>query len=163
VAQVETVLYRVPPSDLTKVSPVFRDMLETPSGSEASEGRSDNRPIFLESITRIDWERLLKVIFHKSYLDPPLQFNLDEWISVLKLSTLWKMDVVRATAIKSIEEFDDPARRIHVAREYGILPSYYLPALTQLVMRPNPLSVQDLGYLGPECGLNIASIRERMN
>ncbi|KAF9071526.1 hypothetical protein BDP27DRAFT_1170502, partial [Rhodocollybia butyracea] len=156
---VEKTLYRIPPSNLTKVSPVFRDMLEAPSGSEASEGSGDNTPIFLESITQIDWERLLKVILHKSYLDPPLKFNLDEWISVLKLSTLWKMDVVRATAIKSIEEFDDPARKIHVAREYGIS-SYYPPALSQLVLRPRSLSVQDIGFLGLECGLKIISIRE---
>ncbi|KAF9071524.1 hypothetical protein BDP27DRAFT_1361693 [Rhodocollybia butyracea] len=140
VYRVETTLYRIPPSDLTRVSPVFHDMFEMPSGSEVSEGRGDDRPIFLESITRIDWERLLKVISHKSYLDPPLQFDMDEWIS--------------------IEEFNDPARKIHVAREYGI-PSYSLLALIHLVIRVKPLSAQDSKYLGLECAFNIASIRER--
>ncbi|KAF9071523.1 hypothetical protein BDP27DRAFT_1418879 [Rhodocollybia butyracea] len=149
VFQVETTLYRVPPSDLIKVSPVFRDMFKM---SSASESRNDDNPIFLKSISRIDWERLLKVILHKSFLDPPFRFEMEEWISVLKLSTLWRMGVVRAIAIEKIEQLDDPARRIQLAREYGIS-SYYLPALVRLVIRVNPLSAQDFKYLGCECAV----------
>ncbi|KAF9073186.1 hypothetical protein BDP27DRAFT_1400351 [Rhodocollybia butyracea] len=124
----------------------------------------DDNPILLQSILRSDWERLLNVLMHKTYLDPPLDFKMVDWISVLKLSTLWEMDVIRAIAIKKIDRLnlDNPARKVNLAREYKI-PDYCLPSLSQLIMRSASLSFQDLKWLGPECALNVASIRERIN
>ncbi|KAF9073187.1 hypothetical protein BDP27DRAFT_1216148, partial [Rhodocollybia butyracea] len=161
--QVEMTLYRIPPTELTKTSPVFRDMFQMPpDGENKPEGMSDDNPILLHSILQIDWERLLNVLLHKTYLDPPLDFRIEQWISVLKLSTLWEMNAVRAVAIKKIESFDDHARKIDIAREYKI-PDYFLPALSQLITRPQPLSIEDLLYLGLMCCLKVASIRERVN
>ena len=53
-------------------SVVFRDMLLFPSGSETfTEGQSDDRPIVLQNVKSIDFERLIWIFYNGlGFFDP---------------------------------------------------------------------------------------------
>ncbi|KAJ6481259.1 hypothetical protein C8R47DRAFT_594422 [Mycena vitilis] len=77
----------------------------------------------LEGGSRIDFERLLKVLYPR---DVPqiLSMAKDAWISVLKLSTLWYFLDARDLAIKQLNDRSDigSIERILLARQYDVAP-----------------------------------------
>jgi len=86
--------------------------------------------------------------------------SLDEWISILKLATLWDMPRIRERAIRHmVPIMTDPVRKIEIAREYDI-DDWMLPALNQLVQRDQALTMEEGERLGMEYTLKLASIRE---
>jgi len=64
VAQVEDALYNVPRQPFMRESDVFHDMfsLPVPVGRKA-EGQSDEEPVLLQSVSKVDFERLLNLMF----------------------------------------------------------------------------------------------------
>ncbi|KIK58971.1 hypothetical protein GYMLUDRAFT_227655 [Collybiopsis luxurians FD-317 M1] len=143
-------------------------MFSLPQGATSgknSEGTCDEYPIHLEHIKRKDWECLLGLLFNSNsqvlgQASIP-DFTLDEWESVLNLSTKWEMAAVRECAIEKINQFDNPAKKIQLARNYRV-PRFFLPCLVQLVARSDPIIPQELSELGIECALKLVSIRERI-
>ncbi|KAH6908508.1 hypothetical protein BKA70DRAFT_1103782, partial [Coprinopsis sp. MPI-PUGE-AT-0042] len=93
---VEGCLYSIPKQALMSQSPVFEGMFD--GGNDgAGEGASDDQPIVLEGYKSNDFECLLKVLLPRygvsTPLEPcPLAMPLEEWVSVLKLSTVWQME-----------------------------------------------------------------------
>ncbi len=84
----------------------------------------------------------------------------DEWLAVLKLSSLWEMDRIRNDAITNLPALlTNPAQKLGVAIDYNI-EFWLVPAMQELVQREAPLSVDDLGHIGIECALRLAAIRE---
>ncbi|KAJ4476504.1 hypothetical protein C8J55DRAFT_476614 [Lentinula edodes] len=163
VFQVENKLYKLPRAYLAAVSPIFNDMFQIPpEDGQVTEGSESSHPICLYQTRVVDWERFLKVLFCKLYIDPPVEFGFDEWASVLKLSHRWEITTLQSLAIQKIESFHDhPSQKIYLARQYHV-PSFYLPSIGRLIARSEPISLEDMKYLGAECALKIASIRERV-
>jgi hypothetical protein len=60
--QVEGSLFKVPRLYFEKNSSVFSDMFSLPA-ADTQEGCSDQNPIKLESILKIDFQRLLTAMF----------------------------------------------------------------------------------------------------
>jgi hypothetical protein len=72
----------------------------------------------------------------------PLTSN--EWMSVLKLSTIWGFHAVRSTAIENLSAFatDDPVLKVIVAKKYSVV-DWLVPALNALAQRNEPLGYAD--------------------
>jgi hypothetical protein len=99
------------------------------------------------------------------------QLTPDEWMSVLKLSTVWEFESVRAMAIDRLDEYatSDPVLRIVVAKRF-IIPRWFVPALNILAQREDALNekdmerLMDLGSPNGVCKflLKVAQLRETL-
>jgi len=93
---------------------------------------------------------------------PGLPLSVDEWTSVLKLSTKWEFRMLRLAAIDTLISLQiGPVERIVLARQYDIR-HWMAPALNELAKRPQPLGLEEGIRLGLETALKLASVRERM-
>jgi len=106
VFQVESRLFRVHRHFLAENSLVFSSMFSLPRGtppadaSTGAEGASDANPIFLSSVTVLEFEALLRY-FYKSMHDG---FSLPQatWIALLSIAHRYEFLNVRERAIREI-------------------------------------------------------------
>ncbi|KAJ8697067.1 hypothetical protein PTI98_006875 [Pleurotus ostreatus] len=84
-------------------------MFGFPSGDATPDRLTDEQPLRLDDIDRVDFCNLLKYLYPKG-ISTPVLLTLDQWLAVLKLSTLWEMEDTRTNAIRNIPELvADPA------------------------------------------------------
>ena len=180
--QVEDCLFKVPREPLEAESTVFRDMFLLPQGDKAKvEGLSDANPVVLGGVKKKDFEQLLKALMCRSAIifssmriftdhgrrkygknvNRPI-LEQGQWISVLKLSTMWEFSGLRKSAIKNLDRGSnllDPIDKLLLAQRYNVK-EWIMPALLKLAQRPEPISIKEGHRLGLETALNIAAIRE---
>ncbi|RDB18093.1 hypothetical protein Hypma_000976 [Hypsizygus marmoreus] len=157
--QVEDTLFKVPRHHFEQNSVVFRDMFTAPGTS--IDGRTRERPLRLDGISKADFRLFLKVIFPKHFLHREA-FSFSEWVSVLKLSTIWEFNAVRELAISTMTPMEiDPVSKIEVARAYQV-DQWFCPALLQLVEEPQRPLLQDVNRLGIAFTLRVAELRGRV-
>ncbi|KAF6755689.1 hypothetical protein DFP72DRAFT_1008645 [Ephemerocybe angulata] len=184
VFKVEDTLFRVPRHGLENASVIFADMfrLPTPVGGQTEvEGQSDDNPIVLEGYTSSEFRNLLKILYPSALkveqvhlqedsedvtLSTSINLSKDEWLSILELSNVWEMDVVRATAIAELTSNDmtTPLEKVVLARKYRIS-TWLEQGLCDLVsQRPGSItSLDTLGVtLGWETAARVVSIREQL-
>jgi len=155
---VEGTLFKVPRRYFERNSDVWSAVFTLPSGDMETEGSSDDNPIRLESITKIDFRRLLMVMYPESL--GPLTMNSDEWESVLKLSTLWELDDIRKEAIAELSKLlVDAVDKVMLARSYRV-GAWLLEGYTSLVKRETNLSSEEAARLGYETAFRICQRRE---
>lgn len=83
----------------------------------------------------------------------------DQWISVLKLATLWQFEEVRKLAIDTLTSIMvDPILRIEHARAYDVRQWYWI-ALHELGDGENSPSPQDAERLGVEFSRRVAELQ----
>ncbi|KAI6037099.1 hypothetical protein BKA83DRAFT_4171785 [Pisolithus microcarpus] len=139
-------------------------MFSLPQGSSVVvEGTSDESPIRIDRISKDDFEQLLKALFHRKYgsqLDLP--HGIEQWTSVLKLSTTWNFERLRQAAIDAlIESGIGAVDRIVLSQRYYIK-NWLLPALNELARRPEPITLEEAKRMGIDIALKLASVRERV-
>jgi hypothetical protein len=84
----------------------------------------------------------------------------EEWVSVLKLSSLWQFHKIRAAAIKGLESLSvDLVDKIVIAKRFDIS-SWLVPSLSALAQREKPLTLLEGNLLGMEWALKMAEVRE---
>ncbi|KAL4076913.1 hypothetical protein V8B97DRAFT_1938176 [Scleroderma yunnanense] len=157
-------LFRVPREPLEAESTVFRDMFLLPQASDSAlEGLDDEKPVVLEGIEKSDFEQLLKILLHRKYgTNPGLPLNDEEWVAVLKLSTMWEFDGLRKAAIDTLSVSKITAiTKLVAAKQYNI-DEWLLPALLALAQRPEPISVEEAHRIGLETTVKLASVREKI-
>ncbi|KAH6908583.1 hypothetical protein BKA70DRAFT_1562620 [Coprinopsis sp. MPI-PUGE-AT-0042] len=117
---VEGTLYSISKEILASQSPVFEGMFDVGDRS-VGEGASDDKPILLEGYKSEDFECLLNAILPQPFQPFPLLLNKQEWISVLKLATIWQMDKARNAAVNKLSSFDlSPIEKIQHGSEYHV-------------------------------------------
>ncbi|KAI6040610.1 hypothetical protein EDC04DRAFT_2602387 [Pisolithus marmoratus] len=166
---VENCLFKVPRKTLEEESTVFRDMFLLPQPDIAMiEGLDDARPVVLQGISKDDFESLLKALLYRQHGQNKGQDLLtNQWVSVLKLSTMWEFANLRAAAISWLDTSDaslcrpDPVERVALATQYDIK-EWLLPSLLALARRPDPIGVEEGRRLGIETALKLASVREKL-
>ncbi|KAI5985623.1 hypothetical protein EDD15DRAFT_1626644 [Pisolithus albus] len=162
---VENTLYKVPRKPLEEESTVFKDMFLLPQpDNDAIEGQDDTKPVILHGVSKADFECLLKALLcrqHGKNKDLVLSLT-NEWISVLKLSTMWEFTTLREAAISWLGAAyqSDPVEKIVLATRYDI-GEWLLPSLLALAQRADPISVEEGKRLGIETALKLASVREK--
>ena len=88
--------------------------------------------------------------------------SLEEWTSVLELSTMWQFHGIRAKAIKALESLTismDPVDKIVMARKFDVSP-WLVSSLLALVQREQPINLSEGTRLGLEWALKVAEVRE---
>ncbi|KAK0494919.1 hypothetical protein EDD18DRAFT_1173071, partial [Armillaria luteobubalina] len=137
---VEDELFRVPRYQFINHSDA-KAMFALPQKNANVEGSIDDNPIRLQGITKLDFERLLKYMYPAN-IPPVLTKPLEDWISILKLSTMWSMAVVRNDVIPRISERHleiDVIERISLGRTYD-LPVLVTSGVTTLVNQAGGVS-----------------------
>ncbi|KAF7968239.1 hypothetical protein HWV62_31571 [Athelia sp. TMB] len=158
---VENTLFRVPRKQFEQ-SPVFRDLFSLPLLGSQAEGSSDDRPIHLESINKDEFRSLLMVIYPENS-ERKRPDSQDEWLSILKLATMWEFDDIKERAIvESTKEMSQktPLERIALAVKYNV-PRWLLDAYTALVQQDNPLTRNEVDALGHETVYQLLQLREQ--
>jgi hypothetical protein len=93
---------------------------------------------------------------------PEIDFSLAEWISILKLSTMWEFTGPRQYAISQIPKLQiSPARQINLARDHHIQ-EWFLPGLIAYAQQQDAITADDVELLGWEFVLKLLQARERM-
>jgi len=126
--KVEDKLFCVPRYKFVQSSEVFADMFLLPSGpGMRSEGQDRDNPIVLEGYKKEEFTCLLKVMYPTSLIPGgilrlDLQLKKEEWVSVLKLSTIWNMTKIRQCAIHwlSTNVTLSPIEKILLARAHRV-------------------------------------------
>jgi hypothetical protein len=87
---------------------------------------------------------------------PGLQPN--EWISVLKLATVWEVTAARKVGIEMLEDYaqDDPIARLIVCSKYDVLP-WLVPTVNQLAQRGSHIGFADIERLNSALGTSVAT------
>lgn len=123
--QVEDTLFKLPRCLFEESSEIFRDMFSLPIQEGIPyDGSSDDHPLVLEGVRKIDFRRLLLAMYlpakfdlrhltgkctsenfgdleeYEVYENESILCN--EWASVLELSCMWQMSRVRDLAVKKI-------------------------------------------------------------
>lgn len=190
---VEGHLFRVPRDELGAQSTVFRDRFLLPRGNsetvddqshseavedesdpnpvegenvpETVEGESDLHPVVLEGVSKKEFESFLRALMGRKYAtNKGSDLGQGQWISVLKLSTMWEFKRLREVAIQHLDLPSKPLPPIDkfvLASKYGIK-KWMLPALLELAERARPISVEEGRLIGFENALKLAAVREEL-
>ncbi|KAI6141496.1 hypothetical protein BKA82DRAFT_161628 [Pisolithus tinctorius] len=159
---VEDSLFRISREPSEAESTVFRDMFLLPQGeSETVEGQSDTCAVILQDISKKEFESLLQALMYRS-----VGSDLDrgQWISVLKLSTMWEFVGLRNAAIQHLDipsKPVDPIDKVVLALQYNVR-EWLLPAFLALAKRPTPISIEEGRCIGFENALKLALVREKL-
>ncbi|EIN06752.1 hypothetical protein PUNSTDRAFT_25128, partial [Punctularia strigosozonata HHB-11173 SS5] len=158
---VEGCLFKVPREHFAKGSSVFEGMFALPVvGPSSIDGESDDRPLPLPGVSKHDFRQLLRVMFPRPSASGPPQLSCDEWVSVLKLSTMWQFAEIRARAVRELSAIAiDAVRKVVLAKKFSV-DQWLLPALNEIARRAKPIDVEDIEKLGLEYALKLAEVRE---
>ncbi|KAK0212380.1 hypothetical protein DFS33DRAFT_1280970 [Desarmillaria ectypa] len=161
---VEDELFRAPRYQFINHSDTFKAMFTLPQGQNINvEGSSDDNPIRLQGIGKLDFERLLKYMYPTN-IPPVLTRPLEDWISILKLSTMWFMTDIRNHVIPKIIERHleiDVIERITLGRKYD-LPALVTSGVTTLVNQDGGVSEVQAEALGWDTALRIQWVRDKL-
>jgi hypothetical protein len=132
-------------------------MFRLPQSEGSLEGRHKDHPVILEGYLADDFTQLVRVLLPKcvplslSVSPHPLTRSRDtiplsplNWVSVLKLSTVWNFEDVRRKAIDSLAGFalDDPIARFLLLSQYNV-EEWRILTLNALARRTKPLDEYD--------------------
>ncbi|KAH6908549.1 hypothetical protein BKA70DRAFT_272301 [Coprinopsis sp. MPI-PUGE-AT-0042] len=156
--RVEKKLYSIPTSFLKQQSEVFSGMF---SLDNSSEGMSDDRPIVLAGYKSADFDRFLKVLIPQPLAPSPPILSKEEWISTLKLATIWEMSKIRKAAIEKLSDLKIPAiERVALAREYHVA-AWLQEGVITLATEAHTTKVEEMAtVLGWETTARIFMIRD---
>jgi len=168
VFKVEDELFCVPRSEFVQSSEVFADMFLLPSGPAGhSEGQDRDHPIVLEGYKKDEFMCLLKVMYPTagSLISGPkldLYLEKEEWVSVLKLSTIWNMTKIRNYAIHrlSTDVVLSPVEKILLARSHRVA-AWLEEGVTSLASVDSSSTLEDLATLGWETAARILWVNLR--
>ncbi|KAF8883162.1 hypothetical protein CPB84DRAFT_1827697 [Gymnopilus junonius] len=124
--KVEQTLFCVPRCEFEQSSEVFENMFLFPS--ENPEGHTQEHPIVLEGYKADDFTCLLNVMYPRaksliSGTSINLHLQKEEWVSMLKLSTIWSMTKIREYAIHrlSTNVTLTAVEKFHLARAHKVV------------------------------------------
>ncbi|TDL14620.1 hypothetical protein BD410DRAFT_757102 [Rickenella mellea] len=165
VLMVEGRLFQLPRILFEGQSSLFKVMFLLPPPSSNlgnEEGGSVSNPIRLDGIKRAEFESFLRVLFP---LDPLiLRSHADmtkyDWLSALKLATMWEFDSVRQVAINYLNQLPlGDIERVVILNDFDIN-EWKVAAYTELVTRSESLSAEDADALGLQLTAKFSAARE---
>ncbi|KAJ6589971.1 hypothetical protein DFH09DRAFT_884882, partial [Mycena vulgaris] len=133
-----------------------------PAAGVRPEGSSVDNPFKLEGVSAVDFRRLLKLLYPLTCLPKTPTLVTEEWISVLKLATLWRFLEIRDLAIKQLASHAqslDCLQRILFGKQYDVS-AWLRSGYTDLARRVTPISLAEATQIGWELTLRIYQARE---
>lgn len=150
----EDVLFRVHRFFFERDSARFRDVI-------LKDLNSDPRDVIvrLTDCTAVDFERFLGVLYPVAFHQHDAT-TMDEWRSILALSTQWGFESIRLLAIREVFSLASPIDKIVLGRQYDI--RVWLPdAYEAVCLREDPLSDEEAERIGAKDTARVARLRER--
>jgi len=134
-----------------------------PDGTRAeADGSSEARPLRLDGISKHDFKAFLIFLYPLS-IEDTRQLTQEQWVSVLKLATLWQSTNIRSLAIRHLRELwdrvKDSASRVIYGYKYDVQ-EWIIEGYTNLAKRQKGLSAEEANLLGPEATRIVYEIRE---
>ncbi|KAK7052849.1 Zinc resistance conferring protein [Paramarasmius palmivorus] len=159
---IENVLYKVHRYFFQRDSPVFDTMFSLPSPvGQIPEGEVEDNPILLEGVETRDFDRLLSLLYPFDFVGCELK-SMEEWISVLSLSTRWDFNTLRDLSITRLTPMvQDPAEQIVLGHQYDVV-DWLVPAYTALCERREPLTLEEGRKLGVDLVVMIGQVRDKI-
>ncbi|KAJ7772029.1 hypothetical protein DFH07DRAFT_997847, partial [Mycena maculata] len=147
VFQVEDIIFRVPRSQFERHSEIFATTFTLPPASDGRvEGADEKAPVKLEGISSFDFQSLLKP--SRTAIPKTPGLSQDEWISVLKLSTMWLFSEARILAIRHLTGHSlDCIQRILLGRQYDVS-EWLRSGYTELARRSTSISSEEANKIG---------------
>jgi hypothetical protein len=100
---------------------------------------------------------LILVLVLRNYNTPEIR-TFEEWSAILDLSTRWGFTSIRDLAIRCIKP-RDPLKKLILARRNNI-DRWIQPALLELCLRPQPLSLEEARLMDFEDVILVGSVRQ---
>ncbi|KZP30037.1 hypothetical protein FIBSPDRAFT_710361, partial [Athelia psychrophila] len=151
-------LFKVPRYKFERGSTVFKDMFKIPA-VDTQEGWDDANPLKLEPIKKLDFQRFLMAML-PDYALKPIDMGQEEWMSVLKLSTLWKFTELRREAISHLNDMKvEPAEKVIIARQYRV-EKWLVEGYTALIKQDTIFTANQKATLGAETIIKLYKRRE---
>ncbi|KAH6908501.1 hypothetical protein BKA70DRAFT_1280030 [Coprinopsis sp. MPI-PUGE-AT-0042] len=162
VIRIEDQLFCIPKHCLERQSEAFEGMFSLDKTS-TQEGRADHTPITLEEYKSLDFERLLKVLLPEPLAPSPPDLDKDEWISVLKLSTIWCMTKVRDLAIERLSDMELSLPEILALGKEHRVTDWLLEGLASLVEQETVDCTDDMALiLGWKTVAKVFALRDHL-
>ncbi|KIM76793.1 hypothetical protein PILCRDRAFT_91427 [Piloderma croceum F 1598] len=142
---VENDLFCIHRHFFVRESVVFRDMLSFPSGSETfTEGQSDDRPIVLQNVKSIDFERMVWIFYNGNHYD--YTASAEEWSSIISLTHMWQFEHMCEAAFRAYAALPNvsPAEKITMSQKYGFPRKHLADAYLEICSRDQPVSVEEV-------------------
>ncbi|KAF8624487.1 hypothetical protein AX17_007116 [Amanita inopinata Kibby_2008] len=118
---------------------------------------SNDNTRLLSDVNCVDFDRLLMCLYPRDLTVEEPQ-SLDEWTSILKLSSKWGFKSLQARAVSKVESLAPPIDMLVLGRQLKI-PELILPAYVALCQTATPLSLEEGLQLGMEDVIGIYRIR----
>ncbi|VDB91734.1 unnamed protein product [Peniophora sp. CBMAI 1063] len=160
--------FKVPVYALPLEEGVFSAMLEFPN--ENGEGLSDQNPIVLPAeVTPMDFRSFLKACIPMPDNVSTPTLTVHEWMSVLKLSTMWCLGDLRTKAIESADKEvsslgtageDSAIQKILLGKRYCVS-RWLLEGYESIGKRVAYLTASERVQLGVETSFRISELREK--
>jgi len=157
---VEDTMFQVPKCHFTNIS-IFSTMFSLPSPKENEiEGLSEKLPLALRQISKQDFKSFLKVLIPLQIPPNYSSIKKEEWISALKLSTMWDVSSLRKLSIENLKPKLNAVGLILLGSDYHISP-WFVNGCVTLITRIQGPTEEEGGLLGMRTTVNIYGIRER--
>lgn len=161
--QVEDRLFKVPRYNFERKSDIFEAMFSLPQiVGRDPEGSNESAPVKLEGVSKLDFQKLLEVMYPLELTATPwLTMSKEEWISVLKLATMWNFKEIRALAISNLsKQTIDPIEQILLAKSYNV-PQWLHSGYDAIAQRSRMLSLDEAEQLGYPTAIRVFQVREQ--
>ncbi|KAK0212365.1 hypothetical protein DFS33DRAFT_1492124 [Desarmillaria ectypa] len=157
---VEDQLFKVTRHMFEESSEVFSTILSLPQGSSSPvDGSDDEHPLVLQGVKGADFENLLKVMVHAGRQSAP-KLSHNEWLSALKLATMWGMTTVRRMAINEITQLNSmtDVDQVIFGREHAVV-DWVISGYQALTKRKTVISMQDASRLSLSTCLKVWQVQ----
>ncbi|KIJ34289.1 hypothetical protein M422DRAFT_213217, partial [Sphaerobolus stellatus SS14] len=158
---VEGGLAKVPRYMLINESDNFEQLYSLPSVNSRGPGTSDDNPLVLDDVKAVDFIRLLNLLYPKTLgMRQTIVENWeeDEWVSILTLSTKWAMREVRKLAITHLTKCASSVSKILLGKKFLVIP-WIRQGYLELCLHPEPLTESEGERLGWKEVVRIAKAR----
>jgi len=156
----EDVVFRVHKRFFLRESAFFRSLFTAPPiPCNDPPGSSETNPIVLKDTSSDAFALLLWVFYNPKY--SIYATTVDKWTQILTLAQKWAFREVEQLCIRELENLSiPPVEKIWIYQEFKLDRSLLLSSFAKLVVRPDPLSLEEGQKLGLETTLKIAQARE---
>lgn len=160
---VEGVLFKVHRFFFQRDSQIFKTMFTLPPPSNVPgpiEGEAEENPIVLQGFKILDFERFLSILYPINFLETDLS-TVDEWTSVLIISTMWEFDSLRKLCVEKLHQVTLATDRVVLGKRFD-LTHWLTPAYYHLCTRAEPLNLEEGEKLGIADVVKIGQIRHQI-
>lgn len=155
----EDALFKVPKNHFA-TSDVFATIFSLPPEESGVEG-TECKPFVLQGISEVDFESLLKLMYPSPLTT--VKLTQQEWISVLKLCTMWEFTEIRDRAIRELSTKEisiGTIEKIEYGKAYAVK-EWVLDGYVELLKRSETITEQEAERLGWKTAAKLLLLREQ--